>query len=766
MKKDEPNEKIQSYFGQRMSDLGVTKTNNKIDLFVEDEASGQKFKKSFPIFTEDRDGSIDILIYTLSRDIFEYDHPDATPDKPNINNDRTRVYKIKRLHPDKVTNDQKYVIPKGQGTHPFIPPSVLTKYEKKEKIKTLAMTEGAFKAWKGALHGADIVGLSSITHYKDKKSGDLHPDIIKIILACEVENVIVLYDGDCLNMSLKSLQNGEDLYMRPSQFYNSATNIRSLLKEYKVSVFFAHVLSDSTPDMPKGLDDLLIIKKGHEKAVINDLNTLKTNGTYFIKLDLTDNQKKLVKYLNIDKIDNFYDYHQKLIGEKEFVYYGTRYRYNTYENSIEVVMPKEAQRYYRVGNDYYEIYQRPNKYGDLEEHSGVRLKSTIMDDHGKHFIKFIPKFKDFVNVPDHVNYQRVIHNCYNSYSPFTHKSEPGDCSHTLEFIKHIFEEQYEMGLDYMQLLYQQPTQKLPILCLVSKENKTGKTTFAKYIRLLFSNNATIIGNAEIENQFNAHLSSKLVIAIDESFIEKKLIVEKIKNMATADTMPMQKKGKDIVDIDFFAKIILLSNNVENFVTATEEDIRYWVRGIKKPEKEITNLLNKLLEEIPAFLDFLDKRTLSTKNETRAWFATDDILTDAFRRVVEAGKPSVVKTIEHEVKEMFLEFGIEEVMLTLKDIKDMFFKTNARIESEYISRSIEHHMPRVKKYKNEKGLECPKHYKIPYWTEKPDGTGKSEFEIAWRVCNGRAYIFRSEDFLTEKQRKELSERQLPTEELPF
>ena len=42
----------------------------------------------------------------------------------------------------------------------------------------------------------------------------------------------------------------------------------------------------------------------------------------------------------------------------------------------------------------------------------------------------------------------------------------------------------ELGLDYVQLLYQQPTQILPILCLVSKKNETGKTTFAKWLKVL------------------------------------------------------------------------------------------------------------------------------------------------------------------------------------------------------------------------------------------------------------------------------------------
>jgi hypothetical protein len=243
----------------------------------------------------------------------------------------------------------------------------------------------------------------------------------------------------------------------------------------------------------------------------------------------------------------------------------------------------------------------------------------------------------------------------------------------LNFLNHIFKEQIELGLDYIQLLYQQPTQKLPILCLVSLENATGKSTFAKWLQRIFSQNVTIIGNAEISNDFNAHLGSKLVVAIDESFIEKKTIIEKIKNLATADSMPMNRKGKDIVEIDFFGKIILLSNNVDNFISATDEDIRYWVREISKPEKEATNLLEEMHEEIPAFLDFLDKRKLHTENKSRAWFHPSIIRTEALKRVVEASKPSIIRQLEYNLKGMYFDFGMEEIMLSSTDIKEFLLQ---------------------------------------------------------------------------------------------
>jgi len=751
-----------SYYNKRIKkELEITEEQNNIQLKNEE---GQTFETK--IFTEDRKGNIQILLYTLNRQIIEYDHPKATLEKPNIYNDRIQTYKITRLHPDNVKGDRKYHIPKGAGTYPFFPHPLIEKFEKKEKIKTLVITEGAFKAFKGAMHGLDIVGLSSITHYRNKNTKELHKDIIRLIKTCEVKNIIMLYDGDCRDVSENAIKKEKDLYKRPYGFFASARSINDLLKDYDVNFYFAHVKSNEIKSKPKGLDDLLVAMKGHETAIIKDLKALSKSGTYFHKINITHSQKSLQRYLHINKVDAFYDFHSGKIGANEFVYLGTKYRFNDYENKLEVVMPANAENYFRVGNDYYERYKRPNKLNDLETVIAPRLKSTITDDHGKKFLEYLAKFKDFVNVPDHTNYQRVIHNCYNSYAPFSHVPEKGNYHKTTQFLEHIFEEQIEFGLDYVQLLYQQPTQKLPILCLVSKENATGKSTFAKWLQRLFSQNVTIIGNAEISNDFNAHLSSKLIIAIDESFIEKKTIIEKIKNLATADSMPMNRKGKDIVEIDFFGKIILLSNNVDNFISATDEDIRYWVREIKKPPKEETNLLDDMQNEIPAFLDFLEKRKMYTERKSRAWFNPAKIKTEALQKVIEASKPKIVRELENNLKEMFMQFRQQEIYLSVKDIKELFFEKSYRTDNDYIIRTLKKEFSKVKQYRNKEEKITTKRYKIPFWQQTINPAGEEIFEIAFKSAIGHPYVFRAVDFLTKEEYESFKTSQPEPEDLPF
>jgi hypothetical protein len=210
-------EKQSSYLEQRVyGEMGVTPEQNKIKVWTLDRYDSET-EIELPVFSSDAKDNIDILVYTIDRKLIRYDHPNANPERNNINNNRDQYFKITRLK--EAQGDMKYRIPKGVGTYPFFPPALVDKYEKGETIKTLVITEGYFKAFKASMHNWDIVGLSSITHYADKKTKQIHPDLAKIILKCKVENVVMLYDGDCLNISTKAITNGEDLAKRPNSFF-------------------------------------------------------------------------------------------------------------------------------------------------------------------------------------------------------------------------------------------------------------------------------------------------------------------------------------------------------------------------------------------------------------------------------------------------------------------------------------------------------------------------------------------------------------------
>ena len=140
---------------------------------------------------------------------------------------------------------------------------------------------------------------------------------------------------------------------------------------------------------------------------------------------------------------------------------------------------KNEELYIRVGTQYYKQVKAPSISGHINKSLVPWNIETIRQDHGKTYLAAIPKYDGFTCIPDHLDFKSSYHNFYNTYAPLSHKLREGECRLSLNFVRHIFGSHYELGLDYLQLLFVRPTQILPILCLVSRERSTGKSTFLK-----------------------------------------------------------------------------------------------------------------------------------------------------------------------------------------------------------------------------------------------------------------------------------------------
>jgi hypothetical protein len=159
--------------------------------------------------------------------------------------------------------------------------------------------------------------------------------------------------------------------------------------------------------------------------------------------------------------------------------------------------------YVRIGTTYYKQAHKPLASGDLTPVLMPWSVECIRQDHGKSFLSSIPKFDGFCLVPAHLNYQRLVGRFYNRYHPFSHEPQAGYPKLTLVFLNHVFGEQLHLGLDYLKILLLYPTQMLPILCLVSAERNTGKTTFLNFLKAIFGDNMTINSNEDFRSNFKA-----------------------------------------------------------------------------------------------------------------------------------------------------------------------------------------------------------------------------------------------------------------------
>lgn len=802
----------ESYFQQRMNLLGITSEENKIQLYenipgkvVKDENGIGKHAIELvehPVFTmEDKPAGIGIRVYSLDRRQVNFKNEDSRFSK---------AYKLIRLQTPRVNKDgksQKYHIPKGAGTYPFFHPRLIEKFENKERIDTLFITEGFFKAWKGCKHGLDVVGVSSITHLKDD-NGLLHIDIRRLRDVCQVKRIVWLTDGDCLDITSKEITDGIDLYKRPHSFFKSCETFKTLLDDWDGDKWFWHINTDAivadnsgtTRDQVKGLDDLMINFPSRLEDIVNDASRTAGNSDWFVKHNITTSTRKIFGYFHLINVNDFFLFHKERrpeIAKKDFVFNGTRYKYDEKDNDCKIVVPAAAKLYFRVGDNYYKFIEKVNEEGHIEHAFEKRMKTTIIDDHGKKFCEHIPKYEAFCNVPSHTDYQQVIHNNFNVYFPFEHEPDAEecteeDCKNIIGFLKHIFGDKmvevpqkdgkpirtayYQLALDYIQLLYQKPTQRLPILCLVSRENETGKSTFGNLLKAIFTNNATTVGNNDLADDFNSFWATKLLIMCDETKIDKQAVVEKVKSLTFAKKIGMNAKGRDKIEIPFFGKFMFFTNNEENFIYASEEDLRYWVIKVPRIREKNPDLEGLMYQEIPSFLSFLNHRKLVAPRMTRMWFEPDLLRTEALKKVIEWSKSTVQKELRHNLRQMFMDFGVEVIKMSLKDIRENFFKNK---EENYIERVLKDEMKLLPvhvftvedrefetepealgyakgKLKLDTDLQAMTHikrvfkvcrYSYPRYDTKVDFTTRKTEKITVMVNgNGRPYVFHRKDFI--------------------
>ncbi|WP_419211124.1 primase-helicase family protein [Maribacter sp. X9] len=351
------------------------------------------------------------------------------------------------------------------------------------------------------------------------------------------------------------------------------------------------------------------------------------------------------------------------------------------------------EEYMRIGTDYYKVAYQPLHSGDKTKVLLKWNKGEIITDHGKDYLDNIPKYDGFCMIPSHTNYRQVIDRFLNQYHAIDHKPEPGDIKITADFLQHFFGEQYELGLDYLTLLWQKPTQILPIFCMVSKARNTGKSTFLNWLKMVYQNNMTINNNEDFRSRFNSDWAGKLLIVVDEVLLEKREDSERIKNLSTARSYKSESKGKDRVEIPFYGKFILCSNNEENFIYVDNEEIRYWVRKIPQLPKNGDNpdMLDELKKEIPHFIYLLNSRKIATPKVTRMWFTKEQIHTAALDNLIKSNKTFIHKELEQILLDEFDMFDKDVLKYSNSDLVRKLSDNNIRVSSSKVTEAIKKHL---------------------------------------------------------------------------
>lgn len=388
--------------------------------------------------------------------------------------------------------------------------------------------------------------------------------------------------------------------------------------------------------------------------------------------------------------------------------------------------------YFRIGTKYFKVVPRETRYKTIVEDVILWSKESIVDDYGKGFLKRIEKFNGFVCRPNNITYEQSYKGYYNMYKKFPHQPVSDyvtltDIPTISGLMNHIFGEQQEIGYQYFKVLYEDPSQKLPVLCLVSKDRQTGKTTLLNFMQMLFGSNFGIINSETLTRDFNSSYAHLNIIGIDETVIEKASAVEKIKMLATADTLNVNMKNVPEFPVEFFGKIVLATNKETDFMRIDNEEIRFWIRKPAKVNRTDPNLNNKLVAEIPMFLKYLNQIE-KPEYLTRMVFTAEQIANKELEEVKRESRSGLHKELELLISDYFVKYtNIHNFDASPTDIKHKWFANDNKISSHYIAKVL----------KNEMNLE--------YQSVKRYQPFKQEHEKT-----GRPYRFNRETFITETE----------------
>lgn len=760
----EENLKKHSFFEEQTAPLNLNEENNFIEIIDPEAEHPIPKRRRMHIFEETADGNMRINYCSPDRELYR-SYTDQKNPRP------IHFHQIR--HQD--TKGPKYTSPAGMPAFPFLPPLIET-FEKKEKIESLYLTEGAKKAFKACQCGIPTVGLTSVHTYKDRETGRLHKDIERIVIDCQVENLVFLVDADFREISEKALAAGEDIAKRPLGFYSAAKNIRELAQQINlpenrnIKIYFLAIDSPSL-GAPKGFDDLLYAaeKKGQLEEVKTEISGLSLrNRSHTLKRDITSSTAALLDDFQLKNAAQFYHYHSEEIGEKSFCFFGNIYQWIEEETRVGLVTPEWTAGVFFIGNDWYELISEPRASEGLNgkvqidyvKSLKVMKKSTLTLKYGKKYEKFIPQenfYDSFCSLPSHFDYQQRIGNAYNLYFELPYTPFPGDYSTTLRFIKHIFGEEeverngvtykmYELGLDYLQILLTRPMHPLPVLILYSPENETGKSTFAQWLFELFGSNAIPIGNNDLRSDFNQQFAGKILAICEETLLDKRDDLERIKAWSTATEILINPKGQQQFKVSFYCKFQLYSNE-KRMIYLTENDQRFWMLQVPLPKEKDPDLKKKMRTEIPAFLYFLQNREISAPREGRMWFHWDLYRTQLFQQTVAANEPMDARHLREGIREMFYvleglssqgvlyqDRSADEILMPLNHINKVYF--NGSMKQGKLKDILQDHL-KVEMWEDGKKVKRGEYLRLQEHNDD---------EQQWVQFVGRPYVFKREDFV--------------------
>ena len=240
---------------------------------------------------------------------------------------------------------------------------------------------------------------------------------------------------------------------------------------------------------------------------------------------------------------------------------------------------------------------------------------------------------------------------YNLWKGFTHTpSTNGSCDKFIAHIKNNIcnknDDAFKWVMGWLADIFQRPAHKPGTALVLRGEMGIGKGVFANHIGHLLGQHYLTVSNAsQVTGRFNSHMAEKVMMFVDESFWSgEKVGAGVLRALITEPQQSSEMKGRDIVMIDSFLRLIIAANDDWVVPVGMADERRFTVLDVgkgsqrdfkyfKEIKTELENggygaLLHTLLaykyeENAPRTIistnALLDQKLHSMKDELKWWY---------------------------------------------------------------------------------------------------------------------------------------------------
>ena len=191
---------------------------------------------------------------------------------------------------------------------------------------------------------------------------------------------------------------------------------------------------------------------------------------------------------------------------------------------------------------------------------------------------------------------------YNLWQGFSVEAKEGDCHLFLEHIRDNIadgkQEHFDYIIRWMAHVVQHPDQPVGVALVLRGKQGTGKSLMCKLFGSLFGPHyALVTSTRQLVGNFNAHLQGVVLVLADEAFwVGDKASEGALKSMVTGDSLQIEAKGQDIINVPNYLNLMMASNE-DWVVPAGPEERRFCVFGVGEGRMQDTEYFKALMDQM-------------------------------------------------------------------------------------------------------------------------------------------------------------------------